>query len=102
NPDDSALWFHPRLAIGNDNEIVMTLQRHLARSDHYSGLSTMQTKDDGKHWEGPTQHAELDWITEPGGIDIAVADVTPGFHQPTDRFLAIGAQVRYDNDGKQL
>lgn len=102
NPDDPTLWFHPRLAIGNENEVVMTLQKHLGRSDHYSGLSTMHTKDDGKHWQGPTQHKGLDWVTEPGGINVAVADVTPGFHQPTDRFVAIGAQVRYSKDGKQL
>lgn len=102
DPKDPTLWFHPRLAIGSENEIVMTVQKFLGRSDHFSGLSTMQTKDFGKHWQGPTQHKGLDWVTEPEGINIAVADVTPGFHQPTGRFLAIGAQVRYSEDGKQL
>ncbi|QDV24640.1 GDSL-type esterase/lipase family protein [Aureliella helgolandensis] len=102
DPEDPALWFHPRLATGNDNQIVMTVQKHLGRSDHFSGLSTMQTHDEGKHWDGPTAHAGLDWVTEPGGVNIAVADVTPGFHRPTNRFLANGAQVRYSEDGRQL
>ncbi len=103
NPQDKSLWFHPRLAIGNGNEIVMTVQKHLGASDHYSGLSTMRTTDFGKHWEGPNLPPELDWVTEPEtGINIAVADVTPGFHPGSQRFIAVGAQVRYSPDGKQL
>ncbi|MCA9140632.1 MAG: hypothetical protein KDB00_27860 [Planctomycetales bacterium] len=100
--DDGSLWFHPRLAIGDGHQIVMTVQKHLGRSDHYSGLSTMQTSDFGKSWIGPTRHAELDWVSEPNGVNVAVADVTPGFHQPTGKFIAIGAQVRYDAAGAQL
>jgi lysophospholipase L1-like esterase len=102
NPDDTSLWFHPRLAIGAHNEVVMTVQKHLGRSDHYSGLSTMRTSDLGENWQGPTLRPELDWVKEPAGVNVAVADVTPGFHAPTKRFIAIGAQVRYSEDGKQL
>lgn len=102
NPGDKSLWFHPRVAIGSENQIVMTVQKHLGRSDHYSGLSIMQTSNFGKHWNGPTLHRELDWVKEPGGVNIAVADVTPGFHPKTQTFIAVGAQVRYSPDGKQL
>lgn len=102
SPDDRSLWFHPRVAIGNQNQIVMTVQKHLGRSDHFSGLSIMQTKDFGKHWDGPTLHPELDWVKEPGGVNVAVADVTPGYHPETQTFIAVGAQVRYSPEGKQL
>ncbi len=102
NSDDKSLWFRPRLAIGNENRIVMTVQKLLERSDHFSGLSIMQTSDFGKHWNGPTLHRELDWVKEPSGVNIAVADVTPGFHPGTQTFIAVGAQVRYSPDGKQL
>lgn len=102
DPNDKSLWFHPRLAIGDENQIVMTVQKHLGRSDHFSGLSIMRTSDFGQHWKGPTLVPELDWVHEPGGVDVAVADVTPGFHAPTKRFIAVGAQVRYSSEGKQL
>jgi lysophospholipase L1-like esterase len=103
HPEDKSLWFHPRLALGSGSKIVMTVQKHLGASDHYSGLSTMRSSDFGKRWEGPTLHPELDWVTEPeSGINIAVADVTPGFHPGRAKFIAVGAQVRYSPDGKQL
>jgi hypothetical protein len=35
-------------------------------------------------------------------VDIAVADVTPGWHPVTGKLIAIGAQVRYSPQGKQL
>ena len=102
HPSDKSLWFHPRLTIDADNEIVMTVQKHLGRSDHYSGLSIMRTKDFGKHWSGPTLHSELDWVKEPGGVNVAVADVTPGYHPGTKKLIAVGAQVRYSPTGEQL
>jgi hypothetical protein len=46
--------------------------------------------------------AELDWIREPGGVDVAVADVTPAFHPRSGKVLAAGAQVRYSPKGEQL
>lgn len=102
SPDDKSLWFHPRVALANDDQIVMTVQKHLGRSDHYSGLSTMQTNDFGKSWDGPKQQDALDWVSETGGVNVAVADVTPGFHKPTGQVIAIGAQVRYSTTGAQL
>ncbi|HOW70616.1 MAG TPA: hypothetical protein PKY77_08450 [Phycisphaerae bacterium] len=101
-------WFHPRVAAvpaaGRDGRpaVIMTLQKHLRVSDHYSGLYMMRTDDLGGTWTGPTEVPELAWRKEPEGATIAVADVTPGWHQPTKRVIAIGAQVRYDPDGRQL
>src|SRR5450756_1935874 len=46
-------WFHPRVApipgAGRDGRpaVVMTLQKHLGVSDHYSGLWMMRTDDLG-------------------------------------------------------
>ncbi|MDG2221978.1 MAG: GDSL-type esterase/lipase family protein [Rubripirellula sp.] len=102
DPSDKTLWFHPRVTRGNGNKVVMTVQKLLERSDHFSGLQIMQTNDFGKNWSGPTLYPELDWVKESDKVNIAVADVTPGFHPATNKFLAVGAQVRYSTDGQQL
>lgn len=104
NPSDQSLWFHPRVAIGVDGKAIMTVQKHLGRSDHYSGLSVMKSTDGGKTWTGPELVPELDWVQDlrTEGVDIAVADVTPGFHPETEKVIAVGAQVRYSPEGKQL
>ena len=101
------LWFHPRaVAIpgagkGGRPAALVTLQKHLLKSDHYSGLSVMRSDDLGRTWTGPESQAELDWV-EDDDVDIAVADVTPGFHPPSGKVIAIGAQVRYSRQGEQL
>ena len=100
-------WFHPRCAAvpgaGRDGHpaVVLTLQKHLKVSDHYSGLHVMRSDDLGATWSGPTQVPELDWVKEPDGSTRAVCDVTPGWHAPTGRLLALGAQVWYDAKGNQ-
>lgn len=103
--DGKFLWFHPRAAAiprqDDVPQVVMTLQKHLYTSDHYSGTSVMMTRDLGKTWTGPQAEKPLDWVHE-NGVDIAVADVTPGWHAPTGRLLAVGAQVRYSAKGEQL
>jgi hypothetical protein len=106
--DGEFLWFHPRVAAipgagrNAPPRVIMTLQKHLRTSDHYSGLSVMHTSDMGKSWSEPDPRPELDWVREPSGVDIAVADVTPGWHAPSGRLIAVGAQVRYSPQGKQL
>jgi hypothetical protein len=101
-------WFHPRMAaipgMGQNGQprLVMTLQKHLKVSDYYSGLYVMQSDDLGKTWTGPTEIPELGWVKEPGGAVVAVADVTPGWHAPTGKLIAIGAKVRYSPRGEQL
>ena len=106
--DGKFLWFHPRAAAipgygkNGTPAVLMTLQKHLHVSDYYSGISVMRTDDLGQSWHGPTAIPELDWVREEGGIAVAVADVTPGWHAPSGKLIAIGAQVRYSSQGEQL
>lgn len=106
--DGEFLWFHPRVAAipgaGTDGApaVVMTLQKHLRVSDFYSGLYTMRTDDLGASWTGPEAIPELDWTHDAAGVIQAVADVTPGWHAPTGKLVALGARVRYSPRGQQL
>lgn len=105
--DGKFLWFHPRPVaapgFGQNGRaaVLLTLQKHLLTSDHYSGLSVMRSDDLGAVWSGPTPQPKLDWVKD-GEIDVAVADVTPGWHPATKKAIAIGAQVRYSRSGEQL
>lgn len=103
-------WFHPRAAAipghGHDGRpaVIMTIQKHLIADDHYSGLWVMRTNDLGKTWSGPTEIPELAWRKEAGnaGVDLSVADVTPGWHAPSKKLIALGIQVRYNAQGIAL
>ncbi len=101
-------WFHPRVAAipgaGSQGRpaVIMTLQKHLKVSDYYSGMWVMRSDDLGATWTGPSEIPELGWVRRPGGVVVAVADVTPGWHAPTGKLLAIGCSVRYSPQGKQL
>jgi hypothetical protein len=101
-------WFHPRVAalpgFGKEGRpaVIMTIQKHLAVSDHYSGLCFLRSDDLGKTWTVPTEIPELAWKAVLGGGRISVADVTPGWHAPTRKLLAIGIKVRYSPAGEQL
>ncbi len=106
--DGEFLWFHPRAAAvpgageGGAPAVVMTLQQHLHVSDFYSGLYAMYSYDLGSTWTGPVEIPELGWRDGPDGAIRAVADVTPGYHAPTGKVLAIGALVHYSPEGQQL
>ena len=105
--DGKFLWFHPRAtAIPAHSQagpaVVMTIQKHLKISDYYSGLHVMTREHPSASWTGPVLPPELDWRQQPDGVKISVADVTPGWHAPTGKLLAIGCQVRYSPKGKQL
>jgi len=101
-------WFHPRAAAipgaGTNGRpaVILTLQKHLQASDHYSGLSFMRTDDLGATWTAPVLPSELDWQKESETVDIAVCDVTPGWHAPTKKLIAIGTKLRYSRTGEQL
>jgi hypothetical protein len=101
-------WFHPRVAAipgaGTDGRpaVVMTIQKHLVASDHYSGMYFFRTDDLGKTWTGPTEIPELAWQAGENGETIAVCDVTPGWHAPSKKVLAIGIKLRYSKDGAHL
>ena len=102
------LWFHPRAAAvpgaGQNGQpaVILTLQKHLVADDYYSGLYYMRTDDLGKTWRGPIEIPELAWVPQPDGRVFAVCDVTPGYHPPTGKLLAIGASIYYDRQGRQL
>ncbi|MBN2295961.1 MAG: exo-alpha-sialidase [Pirellulales bacterium] len=106
--NDKYCWFHPRAAVipagvaGDKPIAIMTLQQHLRVSDFYSGLYTMRSDDLGKTWSKPVAQPSLAWIIEPSGVTIAVADVTPGWHGPSGKLLAIGCMVRYSKKGDQI
>lgn len=106
--DGQFLWFHPRVATipqagrNSPPTALLTLQKHLRASDHYSGLYFMCSDDLGATWTKPELPPELDWRRESDAVDIAVGDVTPGWHAPTSKVIAIGAEVRYSKEGKQL
>jgi lysophospholipase L1-like esterase len=105
--DGKFLWFHPRAAAVPSTDssaptAVMTIQKHLKVSDYYSGLHVLTRATPTAPWVGPVLPAELDWKQQPDGVTISVADVTPGWHAPTARLLAIGCQVRYSPKGAQL
>ena len=105
--DGKFLWFHPRaVAVPGTSKdatsVVMTLQKHLMVSDYYSGLHYMTRAGLDGAWQGPLLPPELDWQKQSDGVTISVADVTPGYHAPTGKVLAIGCRVRYSPKGKQL
>lgn len=101
-------WFHPRVAAipvaGTDGRpaVVMTIQKHLVASDHYSGMYFLRTDDLGQSWTGPTEIPALAWQFGENDETIAVCDVTPGWHALTRKMLAIGIKLRYSKDGKHL
>jgi len=106
--DHQFLWYHPRAVAwqpadkSQPRQTLITLQKHLRISDYYSGLHVMESNDLGKAWSAPDLKPSLDWRKAPNGVNIAVADVTPGWHAPTGKVIAVGAQVRYGKKGEQL
>ncbi len=101
-------WFHPRVAplpgFGNDGQsaVIMTIQKHLVVSDYYSGMYFLRSDDLGKTWSGPTEIPELAWRKGPNNETIAVCDVTPGWHAPSGKLIAVGVKLRYSPQGGQL
>jgi hypothetical protein len=104
----SFCWFHPRVApmpgYGTDGRpaVVMTIQKHLSADDHYSELYFLRTDDLGKTWTPPTEIPELAWQSGDNNETIAVCDVTPGWHAPSGKLIAIGIKLRYSQQGAQL
>jgi len=101
--DGKSLWFHPRACAipDSDGHIVMTIQQHLQKSDYYSGLYVMHSRDNGATWTDPDPRPELAWRDEAPDVTVSVCDVTPGWHAPSGKLIAIGVKVRY-RDGVQV
>lgn len=98
-------WFHPRVAAipgaGKEGQpaVMMTLLKHLAADDHYSGVYISRTDDLGKTWTKPVAVPELAWRKQGNEITVAVIDCTPGWHAPSGKLLVIGAKILYSNTG---
>jgi hypothetical protein len=105
--DGKWLWFHPRAAFlpvareGGGQRAILTLQKHLQHSDYYSGLAYCLTEDNGKTWTEPAAPRELAWRSEPDNVVVGVCDVTPRWHAPTGKVIALGVKVRY-KEGNHL
>ena len=105
--DGKFLWFHPRAAAvpgagkAGAPAVVLTLQKHLRISDFYSGINIMRTDDMGGSWSGPDARKELAWQELSENEQISVCDVTPGWHAPTGKIIAIGVKLHY-KDGHQV
>jgi len=91
----------PTRSAGETPTAIMVLYQLLGRSDFFSGVYTMRSEDLGATWTAPERPVDLDWVRD-GEVNIAVADVTPMWHAPSGKLIAIGAQVRYSPEGKQL
>lgn len=104
--DGHFLWYHPRAATipakGGEPTVFVTLQKHLRVSDYYGGLHVLKRRGLNGPWSGPELPAALDWHKDASGVTVSIADVTPGWHAPSGRLLAIGCQVRYGPAGQQL
>ncbi len=101
-------WFHPRVAVipnldpTQPSTVLMVLQKLLPVSDYFSGMSTMLYSSKLNQWSKPITPPELGWKKGAGGIDIAVADVTPVWHPQLQKVIAVGTQIRYSKEGHQL
>ncbi|MBN2376549.1 MAG: exo-alpha-sialidase [Sedimentisphaerales bacterium] len=104
---EDSWWFHPRVAsvpgVGDNggSRVVMSMQKQLKLSDFYSGLYVLYTNDMGANWTKPDERAELAWRRLEDNITLAVADPTPGWHDPTGKLLVFGCTVHYLN-GRQI
>lgn len=98
--DGTFNWFHARCAAipkaGGEFETVMTMQKwFLTASDYFSGLSVITSADGGATWTKPRAYPELGWREESNDTTVGICDVTPGWHAPTEKVIAIGHTVRY-------
>lgn len=99
--NDNFHWFHPR-ATAMPGGALLTIQKLLEVSDYFSGLNYLTRQVGDEKWIGPCLPSQLDWQHQANGVTISVGDVTPGYHAPTGKVIAIGAQVRYNPAGQQL
>ncbi len=80
--------------------VVLTAQPALrSGTDVYFALSEWRTEDMGRTWDGPVQHSStLGRRKEPGGVEAAICDMTPSWHDLTGKLLITGHTKRYCND----
>jgi len=102
------LWFLPSAVripnVGRDGSTttLIMVMKHLAVSDHYSGPYIIRSDNGGNSWSNPEAPFGKGWRIDEYGTTVAVGDVTPRWHSPTGKILAIGGQTRHNKAGAQL
>ncbi len=94
-------WFHPRAGIipGSPPSIVLLMQPwRTDRSDVFYPINSIISRDFGKTWSQPVEHASLGRRHEANGVEVGVCDFVPQWHAKSKKLLAIGQTVRYLND----
>jgi hypothetical protein len=97
--DRETCWVHARAGVilGENPSVVLTMQKLLlSGSDVFYGLHDMRSDDFGVSWTEPTSHDTLNRRPFDDGQEIAICDVTPGWHQATGRLIGIGHTVVYE------
>lgn len=105
--DGQSHWYGPRGAVVPADErvgplqIILLQRAFMSASDYFSGYHILTSRDFGATWSAPREVREVGWRDLPGGITQGINAVTPGWHGPTGRILALGRTVRYV-DGKHM
>ncbi|MGZ5505419.1 MAG: sialidase family protein [Limisphaerales bacterium] len=99
--DGKFCWFHPMAGVipGSPPTVVLSMQRwRTASSDVFYPVNTMTSRDLGKSWSEPVEHASLGRRQEAGGVTVGVCGCVPKWHAKTRKLVTIGQTVRYLND----
>ncbi len=107
--DGKFCWSQARVAsipgMGKNGQprLITTMQKwFVAHSDFYSGLYTMQSDDMGATWTEPKEESALGWRYRKDSVIVGICDITPGWHVPTGKLLALGHTVYYKKEGGEL
>jgi hypothetical protein len=106
--DGERCWCHPRAGVvpgaGDDGlpRVAMTMNTmHLAGSDVFKGMYSLETNDLGEHWTEPQlsdglapRYEEIDGVRRP----VAVSDFWPTWHAVSGQLLGTGHTVVYTRD----
>ena len=103
--DRKTCWVHARPGVipGNPVTVVVTMHAlRLSGTDVYYGINDMRSDDGGRTWSGPTPHPDtLGRRPVEGGLEDAISDLWPMWHEATGVLLNTGHTVRYRNDEMQ-
>ena len=107
--DGRTFWAQARVGAipgrgGQPPTVIVTAQPTLrSGSDVFFALSEWRTTDLGRTWDGLIEHADtLGRRQEPDGATVAICDMTPGWHTPTETLLTTGHTVRYRDDREPI
>lgn len=99
--DGKFCWFHPEIGVipGSSPTLVLSMQRwQTANSDVFHPINTMLSRDFGRTWSKPVEHATLGRRQEANGVVVGICDFVPKWHARSKKLLGIGHTVRYAND----